>query len=76
MSRLAPLDPPYPADVQQHFDRIMRGKPPLMLFRVMAGHSARLGEVSRRQPIGPRAAVAKGAGDRDRPHLRTQRLRI
>ncbi|MGY4567511.1 carboxymuconolactone decarboxylase family protein [Bradyrhizobium sp. USDA 3256] len=38
MSRLAPLDPPYPADVQQHFDRIMRGKPPLVLFRMLAGH--------------------------------------
>lgn len=38
MSRIAPLDPPYAADVQQHFDRIMRGKPPLLLFRMMAGH--------------------------------------
>ena len=38
MSRIAPLDPPYAADVQQHFDRIMRGNPPLVLFRIMAGH--------------------------------------
>ncbi|KJC58164.1 carboxymuconolactone decarboxylase [Bradyrhizobium sp. LTSPM299] len=38
MSRIAPLEPPYAVDVQQHFDRIMRGKSPLMLFRVMAGH--------------------------------------
>ncbi|MGY4157508.1 MULTISPECIES: carboxymuconolactone decarboxylase family protein [unclassified Bradyrhizobium] len=38
MSRIAPLDPPYAADVQQHFDRIMRGKPPLVLFRMMAAH--------------------------------------
>lgn len=38
MSRIAPLDPPYAADVQQHFDRIMRGAAPLVLFRVMAGH--------------------------------------
>ncbi|WGS00399.1 carboxymuconolactone decarboxylase family protein [Bradyrhizobium sp. ISRA443] len=38
MSRIAPLDPPYAADVQQQFDRIMRGAPPLVLFRVMAGH--------------------------------------
>ena len=38
MSRIAPLDPPYAADVQQQFDRIMRGAPPLKLFRVMAGH--------------------------------------
>ncbi|WJR79427.1 carboxymuconolactone decarboxylase family protein [Bradyrhizobium sp. NP1] len=39
MSRIAPLEPPYPADVQAQFDRIMRGAPPLMLFRVMAGHA-------------------------------------
>ena len=37
--RIAPLDPPYPPDVQQQFDRIMRGAPPLVLFRVMAGHA-------------------------------------
>src|ERR1700758_248010 len=39
MSRVAPLDPPYALDIQQQFDRIMRGAPPLMLFRVMAGHA-------------------------------------
>jgi alkylhydroperoxidase family enzyme len=39
MSRIAPLRPPYAPEVQQQFDRIMRGAPPLMLFRVMAGHS-------------------------------------
>ena len=38
MSRIAPLAPPYSAELQQHFDRIMRGKPPLVLFRMMAGH--------------------------------------
>lgn len=36
MSRLAPLSPPYAPDIQEHFDRIMRGAPPLVLFRVMA----------------------------------------
>ncbi|MBR0717770.1 carboxymuconolactone decarboxylase family protein [Bradyrhizobium liaoningense] len=36
-SRIAPLEPPYPPEVQSQFDRIMRGAPPLMLFRVMAG---------------------------------------
>jgi alkylhydroperoxidase family enzyme len=36
MPRIAPLEPPYPADIQRQFDRIMRGAPPLMLFRVMA----------------------------------------
>lgn len=37
--RIAPLAPPYPPEIQAQFDRIMRGAPPLMLFRVMAGHS-------------------------------------
>src|SRR3569832_1334562 len=37
--RLAPLQPPYPAEIQQQFERIMRGAPPLMLFRVMAAHA-------------------------------------
>jgi len=39
MSRIAPLQPPYAPDIKEQFDRIMRGAPPLMLFRVMAGHS-------------------------------------
>ena len=39
MSRIAPLRPPYAPEIQAQFDRIMRGAPPLMLFRVMAGHS-------------------------------------
>src|SRR3954454_23957607 len=37
--RIAPLTPPYPPEIQAQFDRIMRGAPPLLLFRVMAGHS-------------------------------------
>src|ERR1700754_4928738 len=39
MSRIAPLQPPYAPDIRDQFDRIMRGAPPLMLFRVMAGHA-------------------------------------
>jgi alkylhydroperoxidase family enzyme len=39
MSRIAPLQPPYDPQIQQQFDRIMRGAPPLMLFRVVAGHT-------------------------------------
>src|SRR5271155_739096 len=38
MSRIAPLQPPYEAEIQSQFDRIMRGAPPLMLFRVMASN--------------------------------------
>jgi alkylhydroperoxidase family enzyme len=37
MSRIAPLQPPYPPPIQAQFDAIMRGAPPLMLFRVIAG---------------------------------------
>ncbi|MET4093055.1 carboxymuconolactone decarboxylase family protein [Bradyrhizobium sp. S3.5.5] len=37
--RIAPLVPPYPPEIQAQFDRIMRGAPPLVLFRVMAGHA-------------------------------------
>jgi alkylhydroperoxidase family enzyme len=34
--RIQPLQPPYPAEVQADFDRIMRGRPPLRLFRTVA----------------------------------------
>jgi alkylhydroperoxidase family enzyme len=36
MSRIAPLDPPYAPELQQQFDRIMQGAPPLVLFRTIA----------------------------------------
>ena len=36
MSRVAPLQPPYAPETGEIFDRIMRGAPPLILFRVMA----------------------------------------
>jgi alkylhydroperoxidase family enzyme len=35
-ARIAPLEPPYPAGVQADFDRLMRGAPPLALFRTVA----------------------------------------
>jgi alkylhydroperoxidase family enzyme len=38
MSRIAPLEPPYEPEIQGQFDRVMRGAPPLMLFRVMASN--------------------------------------
>ena len=37
--RIAPLQPPYAPDIAGQFDRIMRGAPPLVLFRVMAGNA-------------------------------------
>jgi hypothetical protein len=39
MSRVAPLNPPYGPEIQGQFDRIMRGAPPLMLFRVVASNA-------------------------------------
>jgi len=39
MSRIAPLQPPYAGEIQEEFDRIMRGAPPLMLFRVVASNA-------------------------------------
>jgi alkylhydroperoxidase family enzyme len=37
--RIAPLEPPYTPDIAAQFDRIMRGAPPLMLFRIIAGNA-------------------------------------
>src|ERR1044072_5342158 len=37
--RIAPLEPPYAPDIAAQFERIMRGAPPLVLFRVIAGHA-------------------------------------
>jgi alkylhydroperoxidase family enzyme len=34
--RIAPVEPPYPAEVQSAFDVVMRGAPPLLLFRTVA----------------------------------------
>ena len=34
--RIAPLEPPYPAEMQADFDKLMRGAPPLLLFRTVA----------------------------------------
>lgn len=33
--RIAPLDPPYPPEMQANFDTLMRGAPPLTLFRIV-----------------------------------------
>jgi alkylhydroperoxidase family enzyme len=39
MSRIAPLEPPYAPEIQEQFDRIMKGAPPLILFRTIAGNA-------------------------------------
>jgi alkylhydroperoxidase family enzyme len=36
MPRIAPLAPPYAPDVQASFDAVMKGAPPLLLFRTVA----------------------------------------
>jgi hypothetical protein len=64
--RIAPLAPPYPPEIQAQFDRIMRGAPPLVLFRVMAGHTR----------AWDKFRVVAPARDRHRSHLCAQRLRI
>jgi alkylhydroperoxidase family enzyme len=35
-ARIAPPSPPFPAEIQQAIDAIMRGKPPLVLFTTLA----------------------------------------
>ncbi|MDI1267006.1 MAG: carboxymuconolactone decarboxylase family protein [bacterium] len=37
--RIAPLQPPYAPEIQTQFDQIMRGAPPLTMFRVLAGNA-------------------------------------
>ena len=39
--RVAAVEPPYPAEVQTAFDVLMRGAPPLLLFRTVA-HNPRV----------------------------------
>ena len=74
--RIAPLQPPYDPDIQAQFDRIMRGAPPLMLFRVVAGHARAWEKFRAGSLLDPRPAIAAGARDRHRPDLRADRMRI
>jgi len=39
--RIPPIEPPYPPEVQAAFDTLMRGAPPLLLFRTVA-HNPRV----------------------------------
>jgi alkylhydroperoxidase family enzyme len=39
MSRIAPASPPYAPEIQERFDRIMRGAQPILLFRVVASQA-------------------------------------
>ncbi|MBC7989879.1 MAG: carboxymuconolactone decarboxylase family protein [Luteimonas sp.] len=35
-TRISPIEPPFPPDIQAEFDKIMRGAPALLLFRTVA----------------------------------------
>lgn len=64
-SRIAPIEPPYPAEVQADFDKIMRGAPPLLLFRTVA-----------RNPRVLQRMLAGGLLDRGSISLRARELMI
>lgn len=63
--RIAPIDPPYPAEVQAEFDKLMRGAPPLLLFRTVA-----------RNPRVLQRMMAGGLLDRGSISLRSRELMI
>jgi hypothetical protein len=44
-TRITPVDPPYSAELQAQFDKIIRGAPPLLLFRKVARNDI-LGEIN------------------------------
>jgi alkylhydroperoxidase family enzyme len=63
--RIAPIDPPYPPDMQADFDKLMRGAPPLLLFRTVA-----------RNPRVLQRLMAGGLLDRGSISLRSRELMI
>lgn len=63
--RIAPLQPPYPPAVQADFDKVMRGAPPLMLFRVLG-----------RNPRVLSRLIAGGLLDRGAVSMRQRELMI
>jgi alkylhydroperoxidase family enzyme len=63
--RIAPIDPPYPPDMQAEFDKLMRGAPPLLLFRTVA-----------RNPRVLERMMAGGLLDRGSISLRSRELMI
>jgi alkylhydroperoxidase family enzyme len=63
--RITPIDPPYPPDVQAEFDKLMRGAPPLLLFRTVA-----------RNPRVLQRMMAGGLLDRGSISLRSRELAI
>jgi alkylhydroperoxidase family enzyme len=64
-ARISPLDPPYPPEITAEFDRMMRGAPPLLLFRTVA-----------RNPRVLQRMMAGGLLDRGSIPLRLRELMI
>jgi alkylhydroperoxidase family enzyme len=64
-ARIAPIDPPYPAEIEAEFAKIMRGAPPLLLFRTVA-----------RNPRVLQRFLAGGLLDRGSISLRLRELMI
>ncbi len=63
--RIVPVEPPYPPDLQEDFDKLMRGAPPLLLFRTVA-----------RNPRVLQRMMAGGLLDRGSISLRSRELMI
>lgn len=63
--RIAPIDPPYSPGMQADFDKLMRGAPPLLLFRTVA-----------RNPRVLQRMMAGGLLDRGSISLRCRELMI
>lgn len=63
--RIGPIDPPYTPGMQADFDKLMRGAPPLLLFRTVA-----------RNPRVLQRMMAGGLLDRGSISLRSRELMI
>jgi len=63
--RIEPIEPPYAPEVQADFDKVMRGAPPLLLFRTVA-----------RNPRVLQRMMAGGLLDRGSISLRSRELMI
>jgi alkylhydroperoxidase family enzyme len=63
--RIKPIDPPYAPEIQAEFDKLMRGLPPLLLFRTVA-----------RNPRVLQRMMAGGLLDRGSISIRSRELMI
>jgi alkylhydroperoxidase family enzyme len=63
--RIKPIDPPYTPEIEADFDKLMRGQPPLLLFRTVA-----------KNPRVLQRMIAGGLLDRGSISIRTRELMI